>query len=631
LTWKSSCHRQNRKRAGSPELRRAAIFVLILSTAPVCFAQERILLKIVLNTVDRGEYFLQMMEDGDVLVPVETLLQLGIHGTGIPPVDSGGGVSLRSLSPGITFAVVEESATILLTVNPALLPVQRMDFALKGRPDVLYPDDNSLFLNYSLDFTSPGAVLDIPLEVGSRIGPLLFLSGARITTGESASFVRNLTSIIVDDRSVRVRVTLGDFLAGSGGLGLGGAGIFGGASVTKNFSLDPFYVKEPDIVVRDLLPTPSTVKMYLNDMRSGGEMKSSPGVLELAHLPLLPGANSIALVVTDAAGHVTKVQVPCYRSTQLLAPGVDEYSYSAGFMRVDLGQESFSYGQPAFLGFHRVGISDWLTGGLRAELAEDVVNAGPMAAFTLGLLGEITGAFAFSCYGGVLGSAGEADYSYLSKWFGISLSGKYFSRDYRTVSPFSDGEKPWWEGSVSLAFNTARAGSFSTGASCTRLWDGSDRETLALSYSRPLGENLQLTALLSGIMEGGSLQYQGSVGVRALIGETLVGVGGTSDIASRGVSADIRKSVPRGTGLGYSGALQAATDGAGQSTFDGNASLTYGGLFGVYSASVAYRHDESQVEAELNARGSLVLIDNTIRLTQPITDSFALVKVEGVP
>jgi outer membrane usher protein len=336
-------------------------------------------------------------------------------------------------------------------------------------------------------------------------------------------------------------------------------------------------------------------------------------------------------VVTDADGQVTKVQIPYYRSTQLLAPGVDEYSYSAGFSRVGLGAESFSYGQPAFLGFHKVGIFNWLTGGLRAELGENLLNAGPTAAFTLGLLGEISGAFAVSVSGGTFGYAGEADYSYLSKWFGVSVSAKYLSREYSTLFLSPDADKTQWEGSASLAFNTALTGSFSAGASYARLWDGADRETVTISYARPLGENLQLTAILSGIVQEGAVQYQGSVGARILIGEALSGVSYRTDTMSSGVSADIQKSAPRGTGWGYTGNVREARDGTGQLTFDGSASITYNGLHGVYSGSAEYLHDQSQIEAELNGKGSLVLIDNSLQLTQPVTDSFALVKVEGVP
>ena len=606
-----------------------AIIIVFLLAGCGAFAQEKILLRVVLNGVDKGEHFLQMTSDGDVLFPAEDLRQLGIHESGKGTTSDRGSLSLKSLSPDVAFTVEEGTATIFLTVNPALLPTQAVDYAVKSRADVLYPNDSSLFLNYSMDFIGGEALLDLPLELGARTGQVLFLSGARVMAGSNGNVVRNMTSVIIDDRSTEVRSILGDFVAGSGGLGIGSGGIFGGVSVSKNFTLDPFYVKTPDIVIRDLLPTSSTVQMYLNDMRSGSEMQLSPGVLELAHLPLLPGANTVALVVTDANGHVTRVEIPYYRTTQLLAPGVDEYSYSAGFARLDLGAESFSYGQPAFLGFHRAGITDWLTGGLRAEAGGSLVNCGPTAAIALGPLGEINNAFAMSTSNGILGYAAETDYSYLSKRFGASFSIKYLSDSYGTLA--TAAEKPQWEGSVSLGFYGSRTGSLSAGASYVLMQDGSDKETLAVSFSRQLGQDLQLTAILSGVDQMGTFQYEGSIGIRMLIGDALGGFSYQADTVSKGASVDIQKNVPRGTGLGYSGSFQEAQDGQGALLIDGNASLTYSGLHGIYLASAWYRHGQNAMDGELDAKGSLLLIDNTLQASQPITDSFALVRVDGIP
>jgi len=176
--WKSSCPRQSHRLSISSPRPWAGVLVLLLGAAWGSFAQEQVLLKVVLNTVDKGEYFLQMMENGDVLFPADILHQLGIRDTGRQAANKEGAVSLRSLSPDIAFTVEEGSATIFLTVSPALLPVQTLDFAVKSRPDVLYPDESSLFLNYSLDFTSPEPVLDVPLELGHgteagivRLGP----------------------------------------------------------------------------------------------------------------------------------------------------------------------------------------------------------------------------------------------------------------------------------------------------------------------------------------------------------------------------------------------------------------------------------------------------------------------------
>ena len=51
---------------------------------------------------------------------------------------------------------------------------------------MLYPDADSLFLNYALDLNIPETLLDIPLEMGLRTGPFLLLTGARAASGGSA-------------------------------------------------------------------------------------------------------------------------------------------------------------------------------------------------------------------------------------------------------------------------------------------------------------------------------------------------------------------------------------------------------------------------------------------------------------
>jgi outer membrane usher protein len=231
--------------------------------------------------------------------------------------------------------------------------------------------------------------------------------------------------------------------------------------------------------------------------------------------------------------------------------------------------------------------------------------------------------------GGILGYAGEADYSYLSRWFGVNISVKYLTSGYSTLAP--GAQMPEWEADVSLGFYNTLAGSFSAGASYARMVDGSDKGTLTLSYSRPLGESLQLAAVLSCITQEGTLQYEGSVGIRILMGDTLGGVSYRSDNASSGASADIQKNIPRGTGLGYTCSIQEGQDAGGRVLLDGSASLAYSGYHAIYSASAGYRHDQNQVDSDLDVRGSLLLIDNWLQLAQPITDSFAVVKVDGVP
>ena len=614
---------------------RVALFVLVtflLFCGGRLFAQDTVLLKVLLNTVDRGEHYLKLSDDGDVLLTPAKLLELGIHLPGKPKTDEAGYVSVKSLSPRITFTLLEQDAAVALTVDPALLDVQVKDMALKRRQGVLSSRTNSVFLNYALDYVGQQKYVALSLELAGRIGPVLFLSDANARLGVGSELTRNFSSIVFDDTATLFRGTVGDFVATSGGLGLGASGIYGGVSLTKNFSLDPYYLKGPNLSVSDLLSTPSTAQMLLNGTRAGEEMKFGSGGMQLINLPLPPGANTVELQITDADNQVRSIQIPFYVSARLLAPGVDQYSYSAGFARQALGEQSFSYGSPALLAFHNVGITPWLTAGGRAEASATVANAGPMAIMTLGLLGELDVSAALSYSRGVIGYGGAAEYGYQGRMFGGGVSVRYQSSDYTTVVSAPSGETPMIVGSAAVGIRQKLLGSLSAGASCSLLWNGTWQGLIALSYSRQLWDSMDLLAILGAQLQAGQAQLSGFVGLRLLIGDSLASLTDTLNTGANAISTGIQRSVSRGNGFGYDVNLTESNDAQNASTllFDGNAELNYHGPFGIYSAAAAYSQEQSQLSYELDMQGSMVIIDNTFHLAQPILDSFALVRVNGL-
>ena len=608
------------------------LVAILLSCGGRLFAQSTVLLKVLLNTVDRGEHYLEMSDDGDVLLTPAKLLELGIHLPGKPRTDDAGYVSLRSLSPQIAFELLEQEAAVGLTVDPALLDVQAKDMALKRRRSVLFSRADSLFLNYTLDYVGQQEYVALPLELAGRAGPFLFLSDASARLGSGSALTRGFSSIVFDDTATLFRGTVGDFIATSGGLGLGASGIYGGVSLTRNFSLDPYYLKGPDLSISNLLSTPSTVQMFLNGTRAGDRMKLSTGGMQLINLPLPPGANSVELQITDVDNQVRNIQIPFYVSASLLAPGVDEYSYSAGFARQALGEQSFSYGSPAILGFHNVGITPWLTAGGRAEVSATVANGGPMAIMTLGLLGELDVSAAVSWSRGVIGYGGVGEYGYQGRLVGGSVSVRYQSSDYTTVVSMPSGETPMIVCSAAIGIREKVLGSLSAGASYSLLWNGTGQGLMALSYSRQLWDNMDILAIINAQLQPGQLQCTGFVGLRLLIGDAVASLTSTSNTGVNAISAGIQRSVSRGNGFGYDANLEESIDGQNGNTllFDGNAEVNYHGPFGIYSVATAYNQELRQLSYELNTQGSMVLIDTTFHLAQPITDSFALVRVGGL-
>lgn len=611
---------------------RAALVALLVVVSHSANGLEKLPLQVLLNSVERGEYFLEMTEDGDVLIPPDELREIGIRFDDRTIGKREGLVSLRSLYPALVFKVEESRAELVMTADPDLLQKQTVDLSPKRRLGVLYPRDNSAFLNYSVaayNLFSAQRFLNAPIELGVHLGPLFFLSDALLIGGRDFGFIRNRSRVIFDFNAPLLRLTVGDFTAASGTLG--SVGVLGGVCLLRNFALDPYFSATPKPILTGQLPLPSTLKLYVNDRQTAATLKLSPGTFEIVGPPVSPGANTLRLVIADSEGHVKTIVRPFYQASSLLAQGVNDFSAGVGFKRNDLSLSSFSYETPAGFGYYRAGLTDWLTAGARAEADEERVNGGLNSTIRLGHLGQI-GASVGACYdGGEFGYGGEISYSYQSRGFGIGASTRYLSDGYTTVFTPRTEIRPRVQGNLSLGFSHRRLGALSLGGSYNTMWNGDQVGVLTLSHSVRLDGNLNLWTVLTGLLDNGTVRYNGSVGLRLTLGKTVGGIRYNADDTGGRVSAELRKDVNRGTGITYQLRTTESHDWEGNPLFDANASLGYRGRFGDYSAHLRYDQNRNVVGYRFGTEGSLVLIDKSLQLSRPIRDAFALVRVDELP
>lgn len=134
-------------------------FFLLISIVVFFFplnlqAAETVPLKIILNTVDRGEHLVIMTPEGDLLFSREQLTELGFKG--LPEkalITEGGYVSLKSLSPKVSFTLNMQEATLLVTAEPKLLEKYVIDMGYKRPEKVTYTKENSAFFNYAVSYS----------------------------------------------------------------------------------------------------------------------------------------------------------------------------------------------------------------------------------------------------------------------------------------------------------------------------------------------------------------------------------------------------------------------------------------------------------------------------------------------
>ncbi len=591
---------------------------------------ETVPLKVILNTMDKGEHLLMMTPDGDMLFSRGQLTELGFKG--VPEkamITEGGYVSLRSLAPGVSFSLHMQESALLITAEPQLLEKYVINMGYARPASVTYTKENSAFLNYAITYSAGDSFdfnsLSIPAEMGLFISDYLFYSNVSYTkTNTESSLVRMMTNITKDDTVNIIRYTAGDFFATSGALG--GSGILAGVSMTKNFSLNPYFVKYQGLNLSGLIQTPSEVDLYINNVSMKKE-KLPPGAFDFSNFYGQTGAGNATLVIKDAFGREQTIVTPFYLSSNLLKAGLHDYSYNLGFKRLNFGTKSFDYTEPGFLGYHRYGFSDTFTGGLRGEVNKDLINFGPLATFLIGRAGEFdTGIAVSKIRDGSYGYSAFLSYTYNSGILSGNAAFRYASRDYTNFSLEEASSRPHFEGRIGLGFHTELLGSISANVQFLSQYGEADIKRVNLFYSRTLGNNVSLSVSASRTDEL-TTTYQVFASLIFTLGKNHFGtLNYQSDDSQKTLSASIEKNPPRGPGWGYK--FQVETKDNEQWEPGGLSYLQYNGPYGIYSATA--RRTSGANSYDVSMSGGIGFIDRSFYVSRPITDSFALVKVGDI-
>jgi outer membrane usher protein len=595
----------------------AGLFCALPVSAAVLETAEdgRALLALRVNDIKKG-YVMAVVRETDVLVNVAELEEAGVRGFQGRRETVAGEVyvSLASLAPDLSFEIDPKTSAIAIRAAPALLGRRTIDFAYRRPENIEYATTSSGFLNYSVNWTGSGRLSAFG-EVGWTVkGALLTGTVSRDSEGQ---VVRGLTRAIVDDRSRLRRWTLGDSFAETGPLG--GGAFLGGVAVSRNFSLDPYFVRLPRFGLSGAVSTPSTVDVYVNGNLVRRE-QLPPGLFDLKNIPIVTGSGTTRLVIRDAFGQEREATSPYYFSSGLLAAGISEYSYALGAQRLDLARSSGDYGPLTLLARHRVGLSDSLTAAGRLEATSDVLSGG--AGVTAGLpLGEVELGAAWSRERSSSGASGYLSYAYNGRPVAFGASVKLTSDRYSTVSLPSANDRPRTELQGYLSVQAARDLRLAGQLVSERFRDGIRRDRASLSAAYQIGRaNLFLGAARSRQDDGnfanevfGGIAWSFGGGARASV-----------SVQDGRATAEVQQSLPSGPGIGY---LAQVREGDGDPGFRGR--LQYQSSFGRYELFHDRTGDANSTS--FNATGGIVAIGGGLHATRPVRDGFALVQVGGVP
>ena len=594
-----------------------------------------------LNGEDKGERLVRMQDDGDFLVRTADLAAMGLS---LPKgeereVDGEPHRPLKSLK-GVSFLFDEKTLTLVVTADPSLLPVHSIELRPPRPAGVLYPDDNSGFFNYGVTYRGGNAgttdAVDATGQLGARAGEYLFLTDASYSgTSGDRRFVRLNTNVTRDRRDTLQRLVLGDLYASSGDLGSGVN--LGGIGFAKIYQIDPYFLRYPLSTVSGMVSLPSTAEVYVGGTRIRTE-KLSPGSFELRDISSIGGRNVVSVVIKDPFGREQTIRYPYYFTDVLLGEGLHEYSYNAGFLRRQYGEESNEYGPLAFSAFHNYGLSDSVTVGGRGEGSRDAANLGPLAVIRISDAGIVSLSLSGSVrQGGQGGAAAEASHTFQGTAWSTRLFLKGQTRDYAVVAEEKKGiiENDRYEIAAGAGYGDPRLGTLSADVDLLGRYAGTDRRTYMVNYSRNLWRSASVQLTFRRVRE------------RESVDELFAGVtyylGQDASLAAsyrRADNADIetvqfQKNLPAGEGWGYRASVERA-DAPSLSSTTVDPSVQYNARFGSYAAEYLGVHTDPggyRGSYRLSAYGGVAYVGGAFGFSRPIPDSFGLVTVgdlEGI-
>lgn len=568
-----------------------------------------------LNGRDQADDMIVTVRNGETLVPVDNLHRMRLlFGGPVTEIDGQSFVPLRSV-PGIVFRVDKEKQQIQLTA-----PVSAFE-----KTDLLAPRQlpkpsqavRTAFLNYdiSVQHAESKTIGSAFIETGvSNALGLVENSMVFSNVGHGRDVVRLDTYATHDDPSGLTRLTIGDTFTAPNSWSPQVR--FGGIKWGTDFSLQPGFLSFPTPTFNGQAAVPSNVQLYVNNVLNyQGQVDQGPFALN--RLPVVTGAGDVSVVVKDALGVEHRVTSNYYVSTNLLRPGLSDYSIEAGSERYSYGEKSFDYRHPFAAGLFRHGLLPWLTGETRVEVSEHAQTGGVGFSTVVGTIGELGGAVAASHGPHGAGYLYRVFVARASSHFSFSLTYQDQSRDFAQVGLSDYPTRPLKTLQGTVGFSSAQWGSVTASTSYLRLADGTHTRVSALNYNRQIGHvgYLSLFGLRTNSSLGGSETTAGAtfsipLGVRRSIFAQ-------ADNHDRRI--ELQQNIPDDTGWAYRLAL--AQGEADQQQAD----LEYRGRAIDLSGSVS--HAGGDTAERFLASGGLLLSGSSILPTRRLTDSFAIVDV----
>ena len=394
---------------------------------------------------------------------------------------------------------------------------------------------------------------------------------------------------------------------------------FGGIQFGTNFATQPEFVAFPQFSLRGSAALPSTVDLYINNVRTFSQ-QVTPGPFSINNLPVLTGSGEARLVVRDMFGREQFITQPYYASRSLLKKGLADYSYESGFERFNYGFTSDDYRDWFASGTHRFGLSDQLTVEGHAELKTKQATGSLSAVFLIPRTGVLDATVALSNssqYAQGAGQLGALGFERQTSNWSYGVHTQLASKGFRQLGLPDFISAPARLNTVFMAWHKANFGSLSMNYIDQQNRELASARLFSINYSRTIFNDWFINLNVFKNLESDQGHTLGFSLVKALDARTSGSVFMNQSRDYQETIAQVQQALPYGEGFGYRGLVSR-----------GDAPREEIGLnmqndVGTYSVEAASRNQVDAYRAMVS--GGVVFAGGNAIFTRRLGDGYAIV------
>ena len=610
------------------------------AAVPAPNSEEILLLDVQVNGHSIGKIGEFTLRHGTLYARPQELRDLGFSVPSTRTLKPGGLIALSDL-PGIEWTLDLKNQQLLVTaVDAALVPTLLQPVGREtamGRRVI--ESGTGMTLNYDTVGTfgsgqTGGGTGSMDMVAFSPRGILssnwLAYAGATSSASGKNTAIRLDSAYTFADVNTLRRYTLGDFI--TSGLAWTRPVHMEGAQIRSDFSMRPDLITFPLPELTGSASVPSTVDVLVNgNLVSSNQVE--PGPFQIPQLPVISGAGTITMTMTNALGGQVTVAEPFYGGSELLASGLQTLAGQAGMVRRNWGSVSNDYGKIAATAMYRRGLTRKFTIEGSAEVTPGAFMAGVGGVAQIGTLGVVNFSVAPSIGSGQGGAQFSLGAQRIGRVFSLGGSAIMADRSYRDVASINGDGVPRKQLSGFTSLSLKRFGSIGAAyagidqdAAPTQVQLG----TVLAEHSRVVSANYSLQIRhvsiyaaefknYAGVSASGSSGLQ--VGLTIPFGRrTSVNVSGTSDGNGQ---VQAQRSAAMVGDWGYDAYVS-----AGNSSHE-FAEGQYKSPVGLFTAGID--NDDGVTTLRLESQGALSFVDGAIFPSNTINDSFAIVDTGPIP